>query len=102
MVQVTLQLISNTQCSSCLSVLPPVTNGIAVEPYNLYVSAKLGAEYAKIRSNFNMLEARENSWGFYASPEVGVNVFPWFTDRVCTLLCTTAMVPIRLMYCITV
>ena len=37
----------------------------------------LGAEYAKIRSNFNMLEARENSWGFYASPEVGVNVFPW-------------------------
>ena len=42
-----------------------------------YVSAKLGAEYAKIRSNFNMLEARENSWGFYASPEVGVNVFPW-------------------------
>ena len=27
--------ISNTQCSSCLSVLPPATNGIAVEPYNL-------------------------------------------------------------------
>ena len=24
-----------------------------------------------------MLEARENSWGFYASPEVGINVFPW-------------------------
>lgn len=48
--------------------------GGAVQPY---VSAKLGAEYAKIRSNFNMLEARENSWGFYASPEVGVNVFPW-------------------------
>ena len=42
-----------------------------------YVSAKLGAEYAKVRSNFNMLEARENSWGFYASPEVGINVFPW-------------------------
>ena len=41
--------------------------GGAVQPY---VSAKLGAEYAKIRSNFNMLEARENSWGFYASPEV--------------------------------
>ena len=38
---------------------------------------KLGAEYAKIRSNFSMLEARENSWGFYASPEVGINVFPW-------------------------
>ena len=31
----------------------------------------------KVRSNFNMLEARENSWGFYASPEVGINVFPW-------------------------
>ena len=42
-----------------------------------YVSAKLGAEYAKVRSNFNMLEARDNSWGFYASPEIGINVFPW-------------------------
>ena len=41
------------------------------------VSAKLGAEYAKVRSNFNMLEARDNSWGFYASPEIGINVFPW-------------------------
>ena len=48
--------------------------GGAFQPY---VSAKLGAEYAKIRSNFSMLEARENSWGFYASPEVGINVFPW-------------------------
>ena len=48
--------------------------GGSVQPY---VSAKLGAEYAKIRSNFNMLEARENSWGFYASPEIGINVFPW-------------------------
>ncbi|ANU58793.1 porin family protein [Bacteroides caecimuris] len=42
-----------------------------------YISAKLGAEYAKIRSNFSMLEARENSWGFYASPEIGFNIFPW-------------------------
>ena len=32
--------------------------GGAVQPY---VSAKLGAEYAKVRSNFNMLEARDNS-----------------------------------------
>ena len=48
--------------------------GGAVQPY---VSAKLGAEYAKVRSNFNMLEARDNSWGFYASPEIGINVFPW-------------------------
>lgn len=24
-----------------------------------------------------MLEARENSWGFYASPEIGFNIFPW-------------------------
>ena len=42
-----------------------------------YISAKLGAEYVKIRSNFSMLEARENSWGFYASPEIGFNIFPW-------------------------
>lgn len=52
----------------------PVESRWSLQPY---VSAKLGAEYAKIRSNFQQLEARENSWGFYASPEVGINVFPW-------------------------
>ena len=42
-----------------------------------YVSVKLGAEYAKLRTNSQMLEVRDETWGFYASPEVGVNVFPW-------------------------
>ncbi len=48
--------------------------GGSVQPY---VSVKMGAEYAKMRSNFNMLEARDNTWGFYVSPELGINFFPW-------------------------
>lgn len=48
--------------------------GGSVQPY---VGVKLGAEYAKMRSNFNMLEARDNTWGFYVSPEIGINIFPW-------------------------
>ena len=32
---------------------------------------------AAARYQWNRGGARENSWGFYASPEVGVNVFPW-------------------------
>lgn len=48
--------------------------GGCVQPY---FGVKLGAEYARIRSNFNLLQASNDSWGFYASPELGVNVFPW-------------------------
>ena len=42
-----------------------------------YFGVKLGAEYAKVRSNYNIYETRDNTWGFYASPEIGLNVFPW-------------------------
>ena len=48
--------------------------GGAVQPY---IGAKLGAQYAKFRSNFNMYEVGDKTWGFYASPEIGLNVFPW-------------------------
>lgn len=48
--------------------------GQTIQPY---VGAKLGAEYAKARSNFAALEARDNCWGFYASPEIGIHLFPW-------------------------
>ena len=36
-----------------------------------------GANYAKVRSNYNMFETRDNTWGFYVSPEIGLNVYPW-------------------------
>ena len=48
--------------------------GGAVQPY---AGLKLGAEYAKLKSTFNVFEARNNTWGFYVSPEIGLNLFPW-------------------------
>ena len=43
-----------------------------VEPY---VAFKMGANYARISSDFYVLEAYEKTWGFYVSPEIGVNLF---------------------------
>lgn len=42
-----------------------------------YFGAKVGPSYAKVRSNYNLFETKENSWGFYASPEIGLNIYPW-------------------------
>ena len=48
--------------------------GGAFQPY---VSVKLGAQYARLSSTFNIFEAEDKTWGFYVSPEVGLNIFPW-------------------------
>lgn len=42
-----------------------------------YVSVKVGPQYAQLQSSFNNFQVTHNTWGFYASPEVGVNIFPW-------------------------
>ncbi len=42
-----------------------------------YVGFKLGANYAKIRSDYNVFESYDDSWGVHVSPEVGLNYFPW-------------------------
>ena len=42
-----------------------------------YVSLKVGPQYAKLRTTFNAFENTDNTWGFYVSPEVGMNIFPW-------------------------
>jgi hypothetical protein len=42
-----------------------------------YVAVKLGAEYADFCSYFNVFEKSQGTWGFYGSPEVGINIFPW-------------------------
>lgn len=60
-----------------------------------YFGVKLGANYAKVRSNYNMFETRDNTWGFYVSPEIGLNVYPWAYGRVCISPFTTAMLPTR-------
>lgn len=48
--------------------------------YNIwqpYIGMKLGAEYSKVSSEFYIYEVKDNTWGFYMSPEIGVNVYPW-------------------------
>lgn len=48
------------------------------EVFQPYVSAKIGMQYARLSSEFNVFENNDNNWGFYISPEVGLNIFPWF------------------------
>lgn len=48
--------------------------GGAFQPY---VGLKLGPQYAQLQSDFNVFQATKNTWGFYASPEVGMNIYPW-------------------------
>lgn len=31
----------------------------------------------KMSSDFYIYEVKDNTWGFYVSPEVGVNIYPW-------------------------
>ncbi len=42
-----------------------------------YVACKVGAQYAKLTSDFNLFESRDKTWGFYVSPEVGLSIYPW-------------------------
>ena len=53
--------------------------GGLLEPY---VAMKLGANYARISSDFYVLQAYEKTWGFYVSPELGLSVFPFNRSRV--------------------
>ena len=48
--------------------------GNVVQPY---ISAKVGAEYAKYTSFYNVFETYQKTWGFYISPEIVINIFPW-------------------------
>ena len=48
--------------------------GSAFQPY---VAVKLGPQYAQLKSTFNAFQATKNTWGFYASPEVGISIYPW-------------------------
>ena len=42
-----------------------------------YISVKAGPQYARLKSTFNVFENDDNTWGFYISPEIGMNIFPW-------------------------
>lgn len=53
--------------------------GSIFEPY---VAMKLGPNYARLSSDFYVLEAYEKTWGFYMSPELGVNIRPFSQTRI--------------------
>lgn len=42
-----------------------------------YIGVKLGANFTKFASDFYILEVRDKTWGFYASPEIGMNIYPF-------------------------
>ncbi len=42
-----------------------------------YVAMKLGAAYAQMTSDYYIFESDKDTWGFFASPEVGVHFYPW-------------------------
>lgn len=42
-----------------------------------YIGLKAGPQYAKLKASFNAFEDSDNTWGFYFSPEIGMNIFPW-------------------------
>lgn len=42
-----------------------------------YLGLKLGTQYAQMKSDFNVFEEKDHSWGFYCSPEIGCSFYPW-------------------------
>lgn len=50
-----------------------LTDSGCVRPY---IGAKLGAMYAKNTTYLNTVSLLDKPWGFYASPEVGMNIYP--------------------------
>ena len=42
-----------------------------------YVSLKVGPQDAQLKTTYNVFENSDNTWGFYISPEIGMNIFPW-------------------------
>lgn len=42
-----------------------------------YVGMKLGACYAEFNNYYYIFEKSQDRWGFYMSPEIGFNYYPW-------------------------
>lgn len=54
----------------------------ASETWQPYISAKAGANYSEATSRLKLYSPSDKSWGFYTSPEIGVNVFPFKQKRL--------------------
>ena len=42
-----------------------------------YVEAKIGTEFSTQSTYMSTFVSRDNNWGFYVSPEIGVTVWPF-------------------------
>lgn len=47
-----------------------------------YFGVKLGANYSKMSSSFSVLRVTDDNWGFYVSPELGVNIYPFANNGI--------------------
>lgn len=45
-----------------------------------YVEAKIGTEYSSQSTYMSTFVSRDDNWGFYVSPEVGMTVYPFEKD----------------------
>ena len=56
-----------------------IYNGKVVKPY---VGVKLGAAYTRYTTYYGTGGVYDNPWGFYASPEIGLRIFPFKGHRL--------------------
>lgn len=42
-----------------------------------YIGLKAGASYVKMASQFHIYEVKDDTWGLYVSPEIGMSIYPW-------------------------
>ena len=45
-----------------------------------YVEAKIGTEYSVQSTYMSTFVSRDDNWGFYVSPEVGITIYPFEAD----------------------
>ena len=46
-----------------------------------YVGTKIGTMYAQNTTYLNTISLTDKPWGFYVSPEIGVNIYPFSQSR---------------------
>lgn len=49
----------------------------ALRSWQPYISAKAGVNYSEATARLKLYSSNDKSWGFYASPEIGINLFPF-------------------------
>ncbi len=47
-----------------------------------YVEAKIGSEYSTQSTYISTFVSKEDNWGFYVSPEIGIVIYPFYKDDI--------------------